>query len=96
MIMSTFDTSAAPESDVRGYSTGVAGGLLSTWIFTDPPHYARATRINLAFAVGEAVFALLNIVYLRRKNQEKAQRMKSSAPQEVSDGGEADSKGAEG
>ncbi|KZW00973.1 MFS general substrate transporter [Exidia glandulosa HHB12029] len=74
----------------------VAGGLLSTWIFTDPPHYARATRINLAFAVGEAVFALLNIAYLRRKNQEKAQMIKSSAPQEVSDGGEADSKGAEG
>ncbi|KZW00972.1 MFS general substrate transporter [Exidia glandulosa HHB12029] len=74
----------------------VAGGLLSTWIFTDPPHYARATRINLAFAVGEAVFAVLNIAYLRRKNQEKARRMQSSAPQEVSDGGEADSKGAEG
>lgn len=50
----------------------ISGGILSTWIFTDPPRYLRATRINLAFAVCEVVLAGVNVAYLRRVNQTKA------------------------
>ncbi|KZV96590.1 MFS general substrate transporter [Exidia glandulosa HHB12029] len=55
----------------------VAGGILSTWIFTDPPRYARATTINLAFSVAEVVFAVLNILYLRRLNHTKQHEKKT-------------------
>ncbi|KZT42392.1 MFS general substrate transporter [Sistotremastrum suecicum HHB10207 ss-3] len=45
-----------------------SGGILSTWIFNDPPRYAKATKINLAFSVGIAACALGNMLYLRSQN----------------------------
>ena len=33
------------------------GGVLSTWIFNDPPRFRNAIKINLAFSDGECVLA---------------------------------------
>lgn len=48
------------------------GGIVSTWIFTDPPRYVVATRLNLAFAVGLCVFAVVVDLYLIAQNKQKA------------------------
>ncbi|EJD46520.1 MFS general substrate transporter [Auricularia subglabra TFB-10046 SS5] len=64
----------------------ISGGILSTWIFTDPPRYLRATRINLAFSVCEVVLAGVNVAYLRHVNKTKAARVAQSA--EPSDDGD--------
>ncbi|KAG8703948.1 hypothetical protein FRC08_002539 [Ceratobasidium sp. 394] len=48
------------------------GGIVSTWIFTDPPRYTVATRLNLAFAVGVCVFAAIVDLYLIDQNRQKA------------------------
>jgi len=55
-----------------GYIMSNSGGILSTWIFTKPPRYTTATRINLAFSVAMAFVALANILYLRDQNAKKA------------------------
>ena len=36
------------------------GGVLSTWIFSDPPRFSKATNINLAFTIGVCVLAAVN------------------------------------
>ncbi|EIM82651.1 MFS general substrate transporter [Stereum hirsutum FP-91666 SS1] len=51
-------------------STNV-GGILSTWIFIDPPRFHIATSINLAFALGMAVVSASLVLYLTRKNHMK-------------------------
>lgn len=48
------------------------GGIVSTWIFPDPPRFTTATRLNLAFAVGLCVFAVIIDLYLIAQNKRKA------------------------
>ncbi|KAH7341994.1 MFS general substrate transporter [Rhizoctonia solani] len=48
------------------------GGIVSTWIFPDPPRFTTATRLNLAFAVGLCVFAVIIDLYLIAQNRRKA------------------------
>ena len=54
------------------------GGVLSTWIFDDPPRYRKAANINLAFSFGACVLAVTNRVWLvgqnKKKEAERAQR----------------------
>lgn len=47
------------------------GGVLSTWIFDDPPRFTKATKINLAFSVGLCVLAVVNRVWLMVQNNRK-------------------------
>ena len=47
------------------------GGILSTWIFTNPPRYTKACIINLVFSLGVVLVAVLNMAYLARQNAEK-------------------------
>ena len=55
------------------------GGVVSTWIFNDPPRFAKATKINLAFSVGVCTLAAVNRVWLviqnRRKETERALKL---------------------
>ncbi|KAF8265315.1 major facilitator superfamily domain-containing protein [Lactarius quietus] len=48
-----------------------AGGILSTWLFTDPPRFQKATRINLTFSLGMAACSVGMLVYFRFRNAEK-------------------------
>ena len=50
------------------------GGVLSTWIFDDPPRFRKATMINLAFSIGLCVIALVNRVWLMEENKRKEGR----------------------
>ena len=47
------------------------GGILSTWIFDDPPRYRKAAKINLAFSFGVCVLAVINRVWLMGQNKKK-------------------------
>ncbi|KAI0301017.1 MFS general substrate transporter [Multifurca ochricompacta] len=47
------------------------GGILSTWLFTDPPRFHKATSINLAFSLGIATTSVCLIVYFKVRNAEK-------------------------
>ncbi|KAF8258354.1 MFS general substrate transporter [Lactarius quietus] len=47
------------------------GGIVSTWLFTDPPRFQKATRINLVFSLGMAASSLGILVYFRFRNAEK-------------------------
>ena len=47
------------------------GGVLSTWIFNDPPRFRKATKINLAFSVGVCVLAAIDRVWLVAQNKRK-------------------------
>ncbi|KAF8268971.1 major facilitator superfamily domain-containing protein [Lactarius quietus] len=48
-----------------------AGGILSTWLFTDSPCFQKATCINLAFPLEMAAFSMGILVYFRFHNAEK-------------------------
>jgi hypothetical protein len=37
-----------------GFIATNSGGIVSTWLFTDPPRFQKASRINLAFSLGMA------------------------------------------
>ena len=54
------------------------GGVLSAWIFNDPPQFGKATRINLASSIGVCVLAVVNRIWLmvqnNRKDWEQVQR----------------------
>jgi MFS family permease len=54
------------------------GGVLSAWIYDDPPRFRKATKINLAFSFGLCVLAIINRVWLagqnKRKEGQRAQR----------------------
>ncbi|KAI9433911.1 MFS general substrate transporter [Lactarius indigo] len=53
-------------------STGAnLGGIVSTWLFTDPPRFKTATRINLAFSIGTAVSSVGVLIYFRVRNAGK-------------------------
>jgi len=54
-----------------GFIATNAGGIVSTWLFTDPPRYQKATRINLAFSLGMAASSVGILVYFRFCNAEK-------------------------
>ncbi len=47
------------------------GGIVSTWLFDDPPRFRKATRINLAFSVATAVCSVGILIYFRLRNAEK-------------------------
>jgi len=57
-----------------GLVTSNCGGVLSTWIFDDPPRFRKATKINLAFSIGLCVLALVNRVWLMGQNKQKEGR----------------------
>jgi len=60
-----------------GFSLAMAncGGILSTWIFDDPPRFKKAAKINLAFSLGLCALAIINRVWLAGQNKQKeAQR----------------------
>jgi predicted MFS family arabinose efflux permease len=62
------------------------GGILSTWIFNDPPRFRKGTSINLAFSVGICVLAVINRVWLamqnKRKEGERARRQPMGSQEE--------------
>jgi hypothetical protein len=49
----------------------IKSGILSTWIFNDPPRFAFATRLNLAFALGTAITSGMLAAYFIVRNREK-------------------------
>ena len=63
-----------------GLATANLGGILSTWIFDDPPRFVKATKINLGFSIGLCVLAVVNRVWLmaqnKRKEGERARRQR--------------------
>ncbi|KAI0037051.1 MFS general substrate transporter [Vararia minispora EC-137] len=66
------------------------GGIISTWIFTDPPRFHKASSINLAFSLGMATVSLFLILFLRSVNARKreiVQRLEKEQP-----GGQWDSR----
>jgi len=54
-----------------GFSASNTGGMVSTWLFTDPPRFQKATRINLVFSLGMAASSVGILVYFRFRNIEK-------------------------
>jgi hypothetical protein len=54
-----------------GFIATNAGGILSTWIFSGPPHFRKATHINLAFSLGMAASSVGILVYFRVRNAQK-------------------------
>lgn len=61
-----------------GLVSANCGGILSTWIFTDPPRFKKATTINLVFSIGMCALAIVNRVWLMvqntRKREERSHR----------------------
>ncbi|KAI0301014.1 MFS general substrate transporter [Multifurca ochricompacta] len=47
------------------------GAIVSTWLFTDPPRFHKATSINFAFSIGMAATSVCLIVYFKVRNTEK-------------------------
>ena len=47
------------------------GGIVSAWLFSDPPRFHKGTSVNLAFSLGMAVVSVGLIFYLRARNAEK-------------------------
>ncbi|KAH9023853.1 MFS general substrate transporter [Lactarius pseudohatsudake] len=54
-----------------GFIATNTGGIVSTWLFTDPPHFKKAARINLAFSLGMAATCVGILVYCKVRNAEK-------------------------
>jgi hypothetical protein len=54
-----------------GFIATNTGGIVSTWLFTHPPRFQNATRINLAFSLGMAASSVGILVYFRSRNAEK-------------------------
>ncbi|KAN0135824.1 MFS general substrate transporter [Lactarius tabidus] len=54
-----------------GFMASNIGGIVSTWLFTDPPRFRKATRINLVFSLGMAVCSVGMLVYFRARNAGK-------------------------
>ena len=55
-----------------GYIATNSGGIVSTWLFTDPPRYQKAARINLIFSLVMAVCCVIIVVYFTVRNAQKA------------------------
>ncbi|KAF8185966.1 MFS general substrate transporter [Pholiota molesta] len=58
-----------------GFIATNSGGILSTWRFPtkEGPKFRKTTIMNLTFSCIVVVGSLLNLLYLKRKNKEKAQ-----------------------
>lgn len=75
-------------STAIGIVTSMAnfGGILSAWIYDDPPRFRKATKINLASSVGMCVLAVVNRVWLvtqnKRKEGERARRQPLESEEE--------------
>ena len=69
-----------------GLAAANFGGILATWIFDDPPRFAKATKINLAFSIGMCVLAVVNRLWLmaqnKRKEGERARRQRLASQEE--------------
>jgi len=50
---------------------GIAVGILSTWIFNDPPRFHKASVINVVFSALSAILSVAIVFYLRRCNSQK-------------------------
>lgn len=48
------------------------GGIVSTWIFMDPPRFRVACSIDLAFSLGIAACSGVAMVMFKRWNRAKA------------------------
>jgi len=51
------------------------GGIVSTWLFSDPPRFHKGTSVNLAFSLGIAAASVGLILYLRALNTEKRRKV---------------------
>jgi predicted MFS family arabinose efflux permease len=75
-------------STAIGLVTSMAnfGGILSAWIYDDPPRFRKATKINLASSIGICVLAVANRVWLvmqnKRKEEERARRQPLESEEE--------------
>ena len=68
-----------------------AGGIVSTWLFIKgSPRFHTATSINLAFALGMAVFCAVVMVYLAYANKQKKRELERLEREQP--GGEWDSR----
>ena len=66
------------------------GGIVSAWIYTDPPRFHKATSINLSFSLAIAVVSAGLIFYFRACNAKKrreVQRLLQLDEQGNGDGG---------
>ncbi|KAH9962141.1 MFS general substrate transporter, partial [Russula dissimulans] len=45
------------------------GGIVSTWLFTDPPRFRKAASINLTFSLGMAASCVILRLYLSSLNE---------------------------
>ena len=43
-------------------------GIVSTWLFTGPPRFHKASVVNLIFAIGTSVSCAGIVLYLYKKN----------------------------
>jgi nitrate/nitrite transporter NarK len=75
-------------STAIGLVTSMAnfGGILSAWIYDDPPRFKKATKINLGSSIGICVLAVVTRVWLvmqnKRKEEERAQRQPLESEEE--------------
>ena len=46
-------------------------GIVSTWLFTGPPRFHKASVVNLIFAIGTSVSCAGIVLYLHKKNLAK-------------------------
>ncbi|KAJ7107243.1 major facilitator superfamily domain-containing protein [Mycena crocata] len=59
-----------------GFIMTNSGGILATWLLgslSPAPLYTKATKILLIFSILMGVFAVFNIVHLKRENKKKAE-----------------------
>jgi predicted MFS family arabinose efflux permease len=56
-----------------GFVSTNSGGILSTWIYprSNAPYYPTGAKVNLSMVVIQLVVCAVQILWLRRKNQEK-------------------------
>ena len=47
------------------------GGIVSPWLFTDPPRFRTATSVNLAASLGIAASSAAVMVYFRASNAKR-------------------------
>ncbi len=66
-------------------------GIVSTWIFVDPPRFHTATSINLTFSLAMAAFCAYIMVYLNYNNKRKRREVER-LEKEFGENGEWDSR----
>jgi MFS family permease len=55
-----------------GFTISSSGGILSTWLFNDPPRYLKGNKVNLGLSIIMVLSPLANRLYLKRQNKKKA------------------------